>query len=336
MKRSQSNSLILWLLIALSTAIVGTVVATRGFDIGTDTASYARNFLTLDFGTRSAPIYTWITTAVHHLGFDVTGFQATMFVALMITVVVAAVKLYNFFGLHDSFYKYLAACVMMLFVSPFFVAASVNAIMQGLSASLVLASIVSFKNKQYWQFIILGAAATGFHYSALMYLAMAPLLLLHRRWILTIVIGAFVLYCLGITKILVREFLPTAYTFVIHYASYTNYEAGIRIKFALFSLFFYLVPYLWSKLSYSQYRTEIKDSINIYAIMMIPFFCFGWGHYSSRFAMTAWFAIAFIVASLIVSSRIKVINNSGVIGASLFCSSLIYYCFIYITPLQGV
>ena len=69
---------------------------------------------------------------------------------------------------------------MLLYVSPMFVNASINAVRQGLAALLVFTALLSFQQRKWWPFALYGALASSLHLSSLLYLVFAPLLLRER------------------------------------------------------------------------------------------------------------------------------------------------------------
>lgn len=299
------------LLLAAAAAFGCWLIGTRGLDIGTDTSTYATFFNNLrgPFVTRMEPGFVFVSYLFSRLGLGVPGYQAALFALLLLIVVVSSHRFFDYLGATRGYLTYLGAALMLLYVSPMFVNASINAVRQGLAALLVFAALLSFQQRKWWLFLLYGAVASSLHFSSVLYLACAPALFLSARLLRYVAALAFVVYCTGLSVILVRMAVPPLYQMVMTYTFDPDYKSGVRIDFAVFSIFWYALPLLLAPFVRSPYRDRIRESTAIYLVMLLPFFAVGWGYFSNRFLLPAWLAASMIMAAIVFQSRFTVLRN---------------------------
>lgn len=315
-------------IIVLAVICTGTsiLVGSRGIDVGTDTSSYIQVFKwSKEAFPYFEPGFSVVTYGLAQLGLGQAGYLTGLYLVLLATVLVSTRKYWQYLGREQDYLVFLAASLMMLFLSPMFTTASINILRQGLSALLVFTALLSFHQRQWWQFVFFGIVAASFHYSALNYLFFAPVLLLGRRMVWPVAIVSAVLYLSGLSEIMVKIAVPSAYTFLINYG---NYEGGIELKDALFSLFCLAIPFLLSDLTYSPYNQRIKSSGAVFLVMLLPFFAVGWGGYPTRYLFTAWLSLSLIVAAIICNSRVTLLRTYLFNGVGLIVSSAVFYIYI--------
>lgn len=319
-----------FLLIAIAAVFGCWVIGTRALDIGTDTSVYAGFYESLGhpaLHTRLEPGFVFFSYMVHKLGFGVTGYQVALFALLLLIAFVACIKYFRYIGGGRGFPVFLTASLMMLFVSPMFMNGAINAVRQGLAALLIFSALLSFHRRQWWHFLLFGALASSLHTSSLMYLACAPALLVNARTLRWLAALAFLLYVSGLSMKLVQTFLPQLYAFVQEYAANPDYRSGVRVDFAVFSIFWYVLPHMLAPLIRESHREAIVQSAAVYLVMVLPFFAVGWGSYSNRFLLPAWLSASLIVAAILCYSRLNVLRNPlliqiGLLGA---CAALYFY-----------
>ncbi len=307
------------------------LVSMRSLDVGTDTRAYASFFQTLANGpvaTRLEPGFVFFTKSLSVLGFSVTAYQAALFMLLLLTVVIATRKYFNYLQLGGGYLRFLSASLMLLFLSPMFVNASINTVRQGNASLLVFAALLSFYRRQWAQFLVFAIVATSLHYSSLLYLLFAPVLLLGLRTQRLIVGAAFVLYCTGLSAAIMRVVLPSAYDFIISYEAVDSYRSGTRIDFALFSMLWYVLPYLSKSFVKNDIFLKITQSTNIYAALLLPFFAIGFGFFSNRYLLPAWLASSMWLAAVICGSRLSILRGSLFINAGLVGSCCVFFYYV--------
>ena len=324
------------LLLLIAVGLFGCwLVGTRAPDVGTDTQTYAGFFEGLNSGggeTRLEPGFVWLTWGLWKLGFGLIGYQTALFALMLGTVFVATRRYQDYLddneaGQHRGFLTFLGAAIMLLYVSPMFVNATINTVRQGLAALLVFASLLSFQRKQWWRFVAFGAVASSLHLSSLLYLVFAPVLLFGTRMQRVIALIAFAAYVSGLSMLVVRAFVPSLYELVMTYTATSRSRTGVRIDFAVFSIFWYMLPYVLAPLVRAEYREKIKESAAVYLVMTLPFFAVGWGYFSNRYLLPAWLSASLILAAMLVHSRLALLRNPLLLrfGLILSCAAFYYY-----------
>jgi hypothetical protein len=320
------------MLLLLAVCTVATImVGSRSIDVGTDTHVYAGFFLSAQHGpvnTRLEPGFVILTLLAGATGMSVVGYQATLFVVLLAGVVFAARRYYAYLDSTRGFLTFLSAVMLFLFVSPVFVNASINTVRQGLATPLVIAALLSFHHHKWRSFVLFGAVASSLHYSSLLYLAFAPVLLLSLRKQRIIASVGFLAYCSGLSMVVVRAAVPAVYNDVMNYHVDAVYRAGVRYDFALFSLFWYLLPFMASRLVRAPFSERIKQSASVYMVMVLPFFLLGWGNFSNRYLLAPWVAASFLVAAMVCHSRTPLLRHPILLRAGLLAASGVFCCYV--------
>lgn len=309
----------------------GILVGTRSMDVGTDTRTYAQFFISLGRGpvvTRLEPGFVFLTRSLRALGLSVYGYQLVVYLMLIISAFLACKDYFSHLERRRNFLGFLMVSAALLFASPVFVNASINTVRQGLASFMVFAALLSFLHRRWMRFLILGALATSFHYSSVLFLFFAPALFLRVKMLRIIAIIAFTVYCTGISRAFVSEFLPPLYSMVMDYSANATFNAGIRIDFAVFSIFWYLLPYVVGRLVEHEYIDRIKEGGSVYLVLLLPFFMIGWGNFSNRYLLPAWLSASLTVAALLFSSRVPVFRNPIVVTAALVCSCGLYFYYV--------
>ncbi|GLQ51922.1 EpsG family protein [Dyella flava] len=327
-----SNARIMLSLILIGAACVfaDLLVGTRSIDVGTDTYVYAEFFRTLHGGspeTRFEPGFLLVTRVLSVIGFSVEAYQMVLFGILLATAIVAVRHYFDYLGARHGLMTLLTASLMFLLFSPMFVNASINAVRQGLAALLVFTALLAFQQRQWRTFFIYGVLATSFHYSSLMYLVFAPLLL-NLKLLRVIAVVAFLAYVAGLTMIVVRTASPFIYNTVMDYSLSSKYRSGVRIDFAVFSIFWYALPFIMAPMVRKPIRSRINDSTAVYLVMLLPFFAVGWGNFSNRYLLPAYLAISLMVAAIFCFNRLSILRNPILLRAGLIFSCAAFYYYV--------
>ncbi len=319
-------------LLLLAVAVFGCwLVGTRPLEIGTDTRVYARFFEGLGHGpieTRLEPGFVAVSYLSSRLGLTVTGYQTALFALMLLTVWVSTRKYFNYLGDTRGYLTFLSASLMLLFLSPMFVNASINAIRQGLAALLVFSALLSFQRRQWLQFVLYGAVACSLHISSALYLAFAPTLLLRPTALRYIGAIGFLVYCTGLSRLIVQSLTPGFYALVMEHAANTEFRSGTRIDFAVFAAFWYVLPLLASPLMKSPYKERIQQSMAVYLVMVLPFFAIGWGYFSNRYLLSAWLSASLILAAVVCHNRLAVLSHPLLIRFGLIVSCGVFYVLV--------
>jgi len=115
---------------------------------------------------------------------------------------------------------------------------------------------------------------------------------------------------------------------VMEYTATSRFDAGVRIDFAVFSIFWYLLPYLLAPMINVQYRQRILDSTAVYLVMLLPFFAVGWGYFSNRYLLPAWLAVSLILAAILCSSRLSLLRQPLLVRFLLLASCVVFHAYV--------
>lgn len=320
---------VVWL---LAVALFGCwLVGSRPLDIGSDTETYAGFFESLDQGvpeTRLEPGFAYLSYGLRLLGLGVPGYQAALFALLLLGVAIAVRINHRVFPPTQAYPTLLCASLLLLFISPMFVNASINAIRQGLAAPLVFAALLCFQQRRWWGFVLLGAVAASLHVSSLLYLICAPALLLKPNPLRVLAALAFLAYVSGLSMKVVGMVSPTLYTTVMEYTANDNYRAGVRIDFAVFTIFWYLLVLAVSPWVQPAARKPLQACASAYLVMVLPFFVIGWGYFSNRYLLPGWLAISLILAAACCYSRLAPLRQPLLLGAGLAAACGVLYFYV--------
>lgn len=319
------------LLVFAACLVTDAVVGLRGINVGTDTHAYATFFEAMRdrlVHTRFEPGFVLVTRLLSATGMSVAAYQASLFALSLAAAAAAARRYFHYLGATGDYMTFLAATLMCLFLSPMFVNGSINAVRQGLASMLVFAALLAFHRRQWRAFVLYGALASSLHYSSLLYLLFAPVLLLSTRMQKTIAVAAFLAYCSGLSMLLVRTAVPAVYGAVMSYSSGAVYRAGVRLDFAAFSIFWYALPFAAARLVRDPYGERIRQGTAVYLAMLLPFFAVGWGNYSNRYLLAPWISVSFVVAAMAYHARTPLLRHPLVLWGGLLASSVVFVYYV--------
>jgi hypothetical protein len=320
------------MLVAAVVVFADLLVGTRSIDTGSDTYVYAGMFESMSrhglVTSRFEPVFYYLTALLAGLGVSLVAYQSTLFLVMMGTVVVATRHYHAYLGSHTRYMTFLVAALLFLFISPVMANATINVVRQGLASLLVFTALLSFQQRRWRAYFMWGLLATGFHYSSVLYLVFAPALLLRPKLLRAAGILAFLMYCSGLTMLLVRVLVPAAYALVMAYDGSAVYQTGVRLDFAVFSLFWYLLPYGVASLVREPVRERIKQSTAVYLVLMLPFFAVGWGSFSNRYLLPAWLSVSLMLAAICCDSRLSPLRNPILLRMGLVAACGAFYFYV--------
>jgi len=319
------------MLIAAAIIFVDYAVGTRG-NIGTDTSVYQGFFESLrkhgELDSRFEPIFYYLSVVLAATGMSFTAYESVLFLVMAGTIVVATQRYHDYLQSETNYVTFLAASLLFLFISPVMSNATINVTRQGLASLLVFTSLLAFYQRQWRAFVLWGLLATGFHYSSVLYLLFAPVLLLKPKLQRVAGIVAFLAYCSGLTLVLVRALVPAVYTMVMTLDAVGTYQTGVRLDFAVFSLFWYLLPFAVAPLVHEPVRERINRSTAIYLVLMLPFYAVGWGNYSNRYLLPAWLSVSLILAAICCDNRVSPLRNPVVLRMGMLAACGVFYYYV--------
>ncbi len=330
--RERSFYWIAYMVIACICVLCLLLVATRDHDIGKDTPAYAAFFQSIDRGqeanARIEPGFVFVTQAAAILDLGVAGYQGLLFGLLLGTCLLATRVFWEYLGRRRDYHIFLAASLALLLGSPAFVNAAVNAIRQGLASLLVFAALVLVFRGRWAKALLVGMLAASFHYSSVLYFLFTPVLLLSQRAQILVAVFAFSFYVTGLSEITIRSISPEIYFLVMDYQASAEYRSGSRLDFALFSMFWFALPFFVGRVLNQGVNVRIQESMRIYLVMLLPFFAVGFGNFSNRFLLPAWMSMSIILASMICDTRILQLRNAWTVYLSLFVGAGAFVYFV--------
>lgn len=328
---ASARAVLSWLVIASACLIADAVIGLRGIDVGTDTHIYVGYFLSMRHEiapTRFEPGFVLFTRMLSASGMSVAAYQAALFGLSLWAAFRTARHYFDYLGGETGYLTFVSAALLFLFISPMFVNGSINAVRQGVASLMVFTALLGFYRRQWRVFFMYGALATSFHYSSLLYLGFAPILLLNLRLQRIIAGLGFLVYCTGLSMLVIRAAVPAVYATVMSYSAGATYRAGVRLDFAVFSFFWYLLPFVAARLVREPYSERIKQCSSVYLVMLLPFFAVGWGNYSNRYLLAPWVAVSFELAAMACFSRVAFLRNPAVLRVGLLMASLVFCYFV--------
>ncbi|MDX1347439.1 MAG: EpsG family protein [Thiomicrorhabdus chilensis] len=194
--------------------------------------------------------------------------------------------------------KWVLIFMGLMLVSPFFMSAQVNVLRQSISVLFVLLVALSLLQGRYYQSLLWALFAISFHTSALMFLLFLSGVFLSFNLVVGLSLILFTLYVSGATEILIEMFSSVSglsiYQAISGYRTDAVYQSGVRIEFAVFSIFPLVLYFMAQQLDVihkTQWLARLQPVLKVYLLLLIPFWLFGWANYSDRFAWSAWFAM---------------------------------------------
>lgn len=297
----------------------------RDAAIGTDTSGYIdmyQHLLNNDDINTFEYLFSASCRLFAFLNLSVGAFLSFISLLSFLSLIIIALVLNKQFNERQGNYRlYLLLCAL-LFISPFFYAAQVNVIRQGVVIFFLSAVYLLILNRAHWiTWGIFSVLALGFHKTAIIFLCFIPFLLFSYEVVVNVTFVIGLSYCLNLPEKLLYKFAPEIYHSIVGYGSTSNYHAGRRVDFVLFTfllgfLCYFLGKYFLKKNDQKPYNSLLK----IYWILTLPFFLFGFGAYSDRYLLPAWIYIT-IPLGLFLNMQLQKFD----------CSIYWYYLFFIIS-----
>lgn len=317
--------------------LLSILVANRDLSIGSDTLSYIGVFQSFVAGS----------TANHEPGIyflaAITSFFSSQYqlffwlVYLCVSFLMAA-SIYNIYIIDrkrtDVFVCFFSFFGFLLFSSWYFTGV-VNGLRQGVSLGFLFLSITFYLRDKKILFFILYLFSLSFHFSSLL---LIPFLIL-LRWvglekrILFLYVFLAIAYVAGVNELIVRLFSDffglSIYEDIKFYAvDNITGEApwsGFQWDLFAYTVFWYFFPfYINVFFNWFEDRKSVFKILNIYAILSMPYFTFGFGGFSNRYGFIAWLFLPVLQTVLFMNLKIK--NKYKIIFSWLFfVIGLVYF-----------
>ncbi|MNZ17677.1 hypothetical protein D3C78_346710 [compost metagenome] len=311
--------------------IVSISVANRPLSIGTDSYTYAITYKLNALGYYKAefePAYNFI---MDNIGAFTTDYKIFFFATsgiLLFTSIAALTKAIKEEQKTNSIDYFVYFFVLsILFVSPFFFSLQVNILRHGLATPFILLAYIYLNNRKHIISLALFLIAINFHYSSIMYLAVAPIIFLSQRKIAFILISLSALYLTNTTSLVIKPVMSTLglehiFLEASDYGAHSDYTAGVRFDLWGFTAIIVAISLLLKK--YCRGAGLIAKTT---ATSFIPFLIFGHMVYADRLLVTTWFMIPLIPTTI----AIALIQKYPKIKSPYLIHILLFTSFFYLT-----
>jgi len=313
--------------------VVAIITASRDFSIGTDTENYISFFMSVIEGgeTKQKPIMTLFAQLVKVFSADpriYLGLLSLMFAFIYMRAVREAVVSYRLTA--NEFLVVIGGVLAFLFWSNWYVVASINGLRQGLSEAFLYLSIMFFLQHKYWMFSVFFAVAVLTHFAMLLVLPFIWLLKLKDNSCFVIVLSTAIAYLLGLNELVVSLlssiFGLGVYESILDYGSGSGLWLGLQWDHFLYSIFWLFVFIFFRRYIQNRFKDTYLNIVKVYAFLLMPYFVFGFGGFSNRYAFIAWLFIPFVqglcfsMCKLNLQFKLMVLPIIGAMGLIKFLS----------------
>mgnify|MGYP001130817066 CR=1 FL=1 len=346
MSRNKENRFLILLSI-----IVSFFIGIRFLDVGKDTEQYLIQFNKYSSIESVFNGYEIGFSLLMHLFSKYTSSVEFFFffVSLLITSIYLLffkrIYLRNF--IEESFnFDRMIFFFSLLLLSSWYLTMTTNGLRQGIALVFLYYGLFDlFYNNRKFKFIIFYLISISFHYSVLI---VGPFLLLKYvrfRLVFAVWILTAVGYIYGVNELIIKlisaKFNLPVYDFIKLYSLDRGVidgglYNGFSLKFFIYTVFWPLLLMFIFKIklrvkSSSLLAKETLNLIKIYLILSMPYFIFGFGPFSNRYAMLAWFLVPVLQFHILNTISIK--NNFKIF---LVIFSIITFLFFLFFRLQWI
>jgi hypothetical protein len=335
---NMSSSKTFRFLILLS-ALVSIFIGFRFLDVGKDTEQYV-----LHFNNPSDKFEVGFRFLIHFFSKYISSVELFFsFIAFIITAMYLLFfkRIYQRNFSQESFtFDRMMLFFSLLLLSSWYITMTTNGLRQGVALVFLYYSLFElFYNNRKFKFLIVYLIALSFHNSVII---IAPFLLfkyLRFRlvfifWILTACGYAFGVNEL-IIKLISEKYNLPVYSFIKLYSLERGVtEGGIYNGFSV-NFFIYTIFWPFLLIFILKIKSRLKSSIlvvnetlnliKIYFTLSIPYFIFGFGPFSNRYAMLSWFLVPLLQFHIFNAFSFK--NNIKVFSLILINLIILFFLF---------
>lgn len=297
--------------IILISSIVSLFIGNRFLDVGRDTEQYLSKFEKYSSIEYAIDGYEIGFSLLMHLFSKYTS--SAEFFFFFISFLITSIYLFIFNRIHiRNFNKESFSLGGMIFffslllMSSWYITMTTNALRQGVALVFLYYGLIDlFYNNKKFKFLIIYLISISFHYSVIF---IGPFLFLkYIRFRYTFALWFLIAlgYVYGLNEIIIRliseKFNLPVYDFIKYYSLQRGVISGGLYNGFSTNFFVYTVFWPLTLLIILKIRFKVKSSkiiwehiltlIKIYFLLSLPYFIFGFGPFSNRFAMLAWFLV---------------------------------------------
>jgi hypothetical protein len=319
---------------------VSLFVAFRKDSVGTDSATYAASFI-------DASQEDGIGSPRFEIGFrlfmELVGILTSspivffFFIALLISMLLyssyKSVSIGNRIH-HDIFF------VSFLLLSGWYITEMTNGIRQGMALSILYWAIFTqLRVSNYIKFLLLFLLSVSFHFSVLLVLPFLILIKLSLKSLSYIWFLTLFFYILGFNELIIatlsQELNVEIYDMIKYYSvsDVTELDSarwvGLQWNFLIYTVFFGILSMgvFFLKKNELVNRESFAFIIKIYLIMSLVYFVFGFGPYSNRYAVMAWFFLPFLQVAVMIQIKLP-LSSLNIVATLLPIIAISYFLFI--------
>jgi hypothetical protein len=314
--------------------------AFRKDSVGTDSLAYANYFID---AAQKDGIQTPKFEIGYRLFMELIGiFTSSPIVFFFVIALLISMLLYSSYKSasignrihHDIFY------VSFLLVSAWYVTEVTNGIRQGIALSILYWAIFTqLRDSNYIKFLLLFFLSVSFHLSVLLTLPFFILIKLSLKGLSYIWLLTLFFYILGFNELIVATLSQALnieiYDIIKYYgvSDVTELDSarwlGLQWDFLIYTVFFGMLSMgvFFFKKNELINRESFAFIIKVYLIMSLVYFVFGFGPYSNRYAVMAWFFLPFLQIAVMIQIKLS-LNSLNALATLLPIIAISYFLFI--------
>ncbi len=287
--------------------VLSFLVGSRELSVGTDTQNYADFFISVResfFSSRFEFLFKVLTISIRSFSDSLALYFSLVF------LIFNYVYLAFFYSALDDVRKpqYLLTFFGLMCASSWYIVATTNGLRQGLSLPFLYFSLLYLANRKYFRSSLFLLVSFGFHKAVSLVFPFIFLLFFRVTPVFIVFLVSAFLYFFGLTERLlsfISSVIPIdIYGYIISYGAETDKWVGFQLAFFVYTLFWGVVGYFVKEFLEKQWVLVYSRAFKFYCILMLPYFYFGFGAYSNRYAFIGWLFLPVLQAFFILGSKI--------------------------------
>ena len=320
--------------------IISLLVAFRKDSVGSDSYRYVGRFVraSLEEGILSSRFDIGFIYFMELVGvFTSSPTVFFFFIALLISMLLYSSYKSASIGnriYHDIFF------VSFLLLSGWYITELTNGIRQGMALSILYWAIFTqLRVSNYIKFLLLFFLSVSFHFSVLLILPFLILIKLSLKNLSCIWFLTLFFYILGFNELIVATLSQALnieiYDMIKYYSvsDVTELDStrwvGLQWNFLIYTVFFGMLSMgvFFFKKNELINRESFAFIIKVYLIISLVYFVFGFGPYSNRYAVMAWFFLPFLQIAVMIQIKLS-LNSLNALATLLPIIAISYFLFI--------
>jgi hypothetical protein len=295
------------------------LLAARDFIVGTDTLSYMEIFNAItkyDYYSRFGFAYVLINKVSFFIHESYRFFL--FFVGGIITASCCAVFLRGVKEnpLTSKFWYSILIFFGVLFLSDWYLVGTTNSFRQGLSLPFLYLSLSYLSDRKVRYSIFYFLISISLHHSSLLILPVFILTFFNHRSVFFIFFTLAFSYVLGLNEFIVKVISDFSglgvYEKIKYYSGSYGLWIGLQIDLFLYTIFWPIMICfgLFFKIFDDFGFDAVRRANRTYMILALPYFIFGFGDFSNRYAYICWLFIPILQAIALSNLKISVFYRS--------------------------